>query len=79
MHPDPTRFALASLVVSLCEATELATGKPIGQFVGYLMEKMASNADPEAAALCAFLADCADPREQGRAAPSLEVITGGAA
>jgi hypothetical protein len=63
MHPDSVRFALGGLLVSLCEATELATGKPVGQFVGYFMEKMAQGAPPETAELCAFLADCADPPE----------------
>jgi hypothetical protein len=64
MHPDSVRFALGGFVVSLCEATELATGRPIGQLVGYLMERMASNAEPEAAELCTFLADCADPQKE---------------
>jgi hypothetical protein len=37
MHPDSIRFALVTIFESLCEATALATGKPIGEFSGHLM------------------------------------------
>ena len=77
MHPDSVRFALGGLLVSLCEATELASGKPVGQLVGLLMEKMAGEAEPEAAELCAFLADCADPHKE-QIPQRLHVVQGGA-
>jgi len=59
MHSDSIRFALATIFVSLCEATALATGKPIGELSGHLMREIADGAEPEAAQLCEFLADCA--------------------
>ena len=60
MQPDSIRFALATIFVSLCEATALATGKPIGQLSGHLMREMAAIAPNDQAALCTFLADCVE-------------------
>jgi hypothetical protein len=60
MQPDSIRFALATIFVSLCEATALATGKPIGQLSGHLMRKMAAIAPNDQADLCTFLADCVE-------------------
>src|SRR5262249_56819100 len=57
MHSDSIRFALATIFVSLCEATALATGKPIRELSGHLMREIADGAEPEASQLCAFLAD----------------------
>jgi len=60
MQPDSIRFALATIFVSLCEATALATGKPIGQLSGHLMREMTANAPSDQVALCAFLAECVE-------------------
>jgi hypothetical protein len=51
------RFALGTLVVSLCEEIALATGKPIGPLSGHLMREISKNADADAetADLCAFM------------------------
>jgi hypothetical protein len=64
-YSDSVRFALATIFVSLCEATSLATGKPIGRLSGHFMREFASGAKPGAADLCAFLANCADPPQNG--------------
>jgi hypothetical protein len=60
MQPDSIRFALATIFVSLCEATALATGKPIGQLSGHLKREMAANAPCDQIDLCSFLADCVE-------------------
>ena len=63
MHPDSIRFALATVVTSLCEATALATGKPVGELCGHLMREIATGAEAETVDLCGFLADCAHRSE----------------
>ena len=77
MHSDSIRFALATIFVSLCEATALATGKPIGELSGHLMREIADGAEPEAARLCAFLADCAHESDRGRGWRLVSVMPAG--
>lgn len=77
MCPDSIRFALATVVTSLCEATALATGKPVGELSGHFMREIARGADAETADFCGFLADCAH-RSERPSGPTLRVIDGGA-
>jgi hypothetical protein len=65
MHPDSIRSALAMIYVSLCEATALATGKPVGQLSGHLLREMTDGASSAEADLCRFLAECTDPSDNG--------------
>jgi hypothetical protein len=76
MHPDSIRFAMATVVTSLCEATALATGKPVGELSGHIMREIARGTDAETADLCGFLADCAYQSERP-SPPLLYVINGG--
>jgi hypothetical protein len=77
MCPDSIRFALATVVTSLCEATALATGKPVGELSGHFMREIAKNADAETVDVCGFLADCAYRPEQQPTGRMLRVIDGG--
>jgi hypothetical protein len=57
MHSDAVRCALLVAYTSLCEATSLATGKPVGELSDAMMGKMVEDGDlpPNVAAIVAGL------------------------